>query len=124
MNQKKKADIAVSPSHDKTKHIKKQKPLKIERTLELLITKPMANAFDAQETYGDLHLNTSVSDLQLRFGFRIRRQYKKVPGRATEQQLAHYWLDDENRSRAIDLLNQFRAKRNVSPVYWGVSNDG
>ena len=116
MDQKKRANISTNPSHDKSKHTKKRKPLKLERTLELLLRKPKANAFDANDMYGDLHLNTSVSDLQLRYDFRILREYKKVPNRATDQPLAHYWLSEIDRPKAAKLLNTLRAKHGAKPM--------
>ena len=115
MDQKKRADISASRSQDTTKHIKKRKPLKLERTLELLLIKPGANAYDASDMYGDLHLNTSVSDLQLGYGFRIIREYKKVPHRVSDQPLAHYWFSESDRLKATKLLNTLRDKRNANP---------
>jgi hypothetical protein len=118
MDQKKRADISANPSHDTTRHTKKRKPLKLERTLELMLRKPKANAYDANDMYGDLHLNTSVSDLQLRYGFRILRECKKVRGRASDRPAAHYWFLEDERQKALDLLNAKRVRRGVALLTW------
>ena len=118
MDQKKRADISANPSLDKSKHTKKRKPLKLERTLELLLKHPEPNAYDANDMYGGLHLNTSVSDLQIRYGFRILRESRKVPDRISDQPAKYYWFSDEDRSKAIELLSKLRARRGANPIIW------
>jgi len=65
------------------------------------------NCFQAAIKYRDFVLRSTVSDMQRDYGIRFSREWIKVPNQfGTETDCVRYWLDAENKAKAIDLLKR------------------
>ncbi|MCW8108078.1 hypothetical protein OPS25_06170 [Alteromonas ponticola] len=120
-----KINSAAAPKDDNTNlNTGKSKPLhppkKIERFLMLLIRKG-SDGITQPEAFWDYRescLHTSVSSLQKQHGITVARK----PDKSTivnycQKAFNRYWLaDDEQRKKAIILLNFFRSKRKADPL--------
>lgn len=73
---------------------------------------------DAYKNYYESCLHTSISNLQQKHDIMFSRMPDKSTVRYQGQKpFYRYWLADQNQAKkALNLLNYYRAKRNVEPV--------
>ena len=95
-------------------------PTKLEVCLILLLERLETNTFNATRAYGDSCLHSAVHSIQKNHNISIDRVMKKAPRRKTKANVAHYYLVGDNRTKAMNLVNSLRSKRNAKPMDWGV----
>ncbi|NOU24500.1 MAG: hypothetical protein HOO90_03080 [Methylotenera sp.] len=63
------------------------------------------NRFEANRHHHDSVLNTTISDLQKKYGVYFSREMERVPNfKGTKTSVMRYWLDDVNMAIAIEAL--------------------
>ena len=63
------------------------------------------NCFQAAIKYRDFVLRSTVSDMQRDYGISFSREWIKVPNQfGTETDCVRYWLDEDNKAKAVSLL--------------------
>lgn len=77
---------------------------KWKRTLAAMLTGKSFNRFEAERVLNDHCLHSTVSTIQAK-GVMVERRDEVVPGfQGTPTHVCRYWLTDENRDRACQLL--------------------
>ncbi len=103
MKNKKATPIGSSPNNSQHQSIK-TKPGKLVSMLIHFANGKKLHRFNA-ERLGDHCLNTSVSDLQIKYGIYFSRKFIRVPNRfGSMTSVKLYWLENENLAKARDIL--------------------
>lgn len=92
-----------------------QDQTKLEVCLILLLTRHETNTHDAGRAYNETCLHSEVSSIQKLHGIIVDRVRKKIPGARSNASYAHYFITGYNRTKAMELVNKLRFKRNAKP---------
>ncbi|MCC5451688.1 hypothetical protein LMJ53_08110 [Rheinheimera sp. UJ51] len=95
-------------------------PKQIERVLFGLLYKTSLNCQEAEKLpIKARHLNSVISELTHTHGLEINREREKVKGYQGEScYLMRYSVCSHHHSKARELIDQWRAKRNAKPIAW------
>lgn len=115
----KKATLKSSPNQDsQSDYTPPKPPTKMEECLILLLSRHETHTHHAGRAYNETCLHSEVSGIQKNHGIMIDRIYKQIPNARSRAAYAHYFLTGENRTKAMDLIDKLRAKRNAEPINW------
>jgi len=100
-------------------------PFKMEVALMLFIQhgEQGMNTLEANQLYGDTALHSTVSDATNKHGINFKHQPEGIQNRVgTISRFTRYsLLSDDDVLRAKKLINNYRARRGLSPLIWEVA---